>query len=126
MLDLEPHPHPRRSDKLDQFADDKQNVWSLFEHFFKVLSLYLEAKIRIRSKVTSRILIKGKNYNDVVVVGLTRLSFDSKSRLKYEIPHSSTSPALISTRIWKLRECEHGFWYHKTASERENLTSPHA
>ncbi len=28
-----------------------QNVWnmSLFEHFFKVLSLYLEARIRIRT-----------------------------------------------------------------------------
>ncbi len=36
-----------------------QNVWtmSLFEHFFKILSLYLEARIRIRSriKVTRRI-----------------------------------------------------------------------
>jgi hypothetical protein len=33
-----------------------QNVWimSLFEYFFKVLSLYLEARIRIRIKVTSR------------------------------------------------------------------------
>jgi hypothetical protein len=30
-----------------------QNAWkmSLFEHFFKVLSLYLEARIRIRIKV---------------------------------------------------------------------------
>jgi hypothetical protein len=30
-----------------------QNVWnmSLFEHFFKVLSLYFEVKIRIRIKV---------------------------------------------------------------------------
>ncbi len=51
------HIHIHQSDKLDQFADDKQNERSLFEHFFKVLSLYLEAKIRIRSKVTSRILI---------------------------------------------------------------------
>ncbi len=50
-------PDPHQSDKLDadphQFADDSQNVWnmSLFEHFFKVLSLYLEAKIRVRIKV---------------------------------------------------------------------------
>jgi hypothetical protein len=33
------------------------NVWemSLFDHFFKVLSLYLEARIRIRTKVKGRI-----------------------------------------------------------------------
>jgi hypothetical protein len=30
-----------------------QNVWnmSLFEHFFKVLSLYLEARIRVRIRI---------------------------------------------------------------------------
>jgi hypothetical protein len=62
---LDPHPDPNphqikiririrtQSDKLDpepdahQFADDKQNVWnmSLFLHFFKGLSLYLEATV---------------------------------------------------------------------------------
>jgi hypothetical protein len=38
------------------------NVWnmSLFEHLFKVLSLYLEARIRIRIKVKSRIRIRMK------------------------------------------------------------------
>jgi hypothetical protein len=41
------------SNKLDsdphQFADDNPNVWnmSLFEHFFKVLSLYLELEASI-------------------------------------------------------------------------------
>jgi hypothetical protein len=56
-------PDPHQSDKLDadphQFADDSQNVWnmSLFEHFFKVLSLYLEAKIRVRIKVKARFWI---------------------------------------------------------------------
>jgi hypothetical protein len=47
---------------LHQFADDKQTVWNmrLFEHFFKVLSLYLEARIliRIRIKVTIWIRIR--------------------------------------------------------------------
>jgi hypothetical protein len=47
---------------LHQFADDKPNVWNmrLFEHFFKVLSLYLEARtlIRIRIKVTIWIRIR--------------------------------------------------------------------
>jgi hypothetical protein len=42
-----------------------QNVWnmSLFEHFFKVLSLFLEARIRIRIEVKGgiRIRIKVKN-----------------------------------------------------------------
>jgi hypothetical protein len=39
------------------------NVISLFEHFFKVLSLYLEARIliRIRIKVKGRILIRIRN-----------------------------------------------------------------
>jgi hypothetical protein len=50
-------PDPHQSDKLDlkpdpdphQFADDKPNVrhMGLFEHFFKGLSLYLEANIWI-------------------------------------------------------------------------------
>jgi hypothetical protein len=52
---LEPHPDPHQRDKLDpeadpdphQFADDKPKSWdvSLFEHFFKSLSLYFEARI---------------------------------------------------------------------------------
>jgi hypothetical protein len=39
-----------------------QNVWnvSLFEHFFKVLSLYSEAKIRVWIKVKGRIRIRIK------------------------------------------------------------------
>ncbi len=49
----DPDPH--------QFADDKPQCWniSLFEHVSKVLSLYLEARIRIwiRIKVKSRIWI---------------------------------------------------------------------
>ncbi len=41
---------------LINFQMTSQNAWnmSLFEHFFKVLSLYLEASIRIRIKVTSK------------------------------------------------------------------------
>jgi hypothetical protein len=37
-----------------------QNVWnmSLFKNFFKVLSLYLKARIRIRFKVKGRIMIR--------------------------------------------------------------------
>ncbi len=57
---LDPDPH--------QFAEDSQNVWimSLFEHFFKGLSFYLETKIwiliriRIRIRVKSRIRIRIK------------------------------------------------------------------
>jgi hypothetical protein len=39
-----------------------QNVWnvSLFEHFFKVLSLYLEARIRIRIKVKGKVRIRSR------------------------------------------------------------------
>ncbi len=39
-----------------------QNVWniSLFEPFFKVFSLYLEARIRVRIKVKGRIRIRVK------------------------------------------------------------------
>ncbi len=42
------------------FQMTSQNVWnmSLFEHFFKVLSFCLKARIRIRIKVTSRIRIR--------------------------------------------------------------------
>jgi hypothetical protein len=65
---LEPDPDPHQHDKLgpdphpDQFADDKPKCMSLFEHFFKVLSLYLKARIRIRNciKVKSRIRIRIK------------------------------------------------------------------
>ncbi len=52
---LDPDPH--QSDKLDPdphlFEDDKpksmgnEPIW----HFFKVLSLYLEARIRIRNRI---------------------------------------------------------------------------
>jgi hypothetical protein len=40
----------------------RQNVRnkSLFEHFFKVLSLYMEARIRIRIKMKGRIRIRIK------------------------------------------------------------------
>jgi hypothetical protein len=65
-VDLDPHLHPHQSDELDpdphQFADD---VWTknFFEHFFKVLSLYLDpdrikVKGRIRIKVTRMIRIR--------------------------------------------------------------------
>jgi hypothetical protein len=42
---MDPDPHP--------FADDSHKVWnmSLFEHFDKVLNLYLEARIRIRFRI---------------------------------------------------------------------------
>jgi hypothetical protein len=46
-----------------------QNVWkmSLFEHFFKVLRLYLEARIRIRirTEVKGRIRIRIKVKNRI-------------------------------------------------------------
>jgi hypothetical protein len=40
------------------------NVWnmSLFEHFFKVLSLYLEVRIRIRIKVKGRVTNTGRTF----------------------------------------------------------------
>jgi hypothetical protein len=63
---LDPDPH--QSDTLDpdpdlhQFLEDGLNVWniSLFEHFFTDLSLYSEARIRIRIliRVKSRIRIR--------------------------------------------------------------------
>ncbi len=58
------HPDLHQSDKLDpdpdphQFADDKpkcmEYCMSLFEHFFKLLSLCLEARmgIRIRNRIS--------------------------------------------------------------------------
>jgi hypothetical protein len=64
-LDL--HPDPHQKDKLDpepdpdpyQFADDKPKCME-YEHFFKGLSLYLQARIwiRIRIRVISRIRIR--------------------------------------------------------------------
>ncbi len=60
----EPHSDPHQSDKMDQdtdphqFADDKpkcMDYFSIFEHFFKILSLYLEGRVRIRIKVKGRI-----------------------------------------------------------------------
>jgi hypothetical protein len=63
-------PDPHQSDKLDPNPDPdphqcedhkpKYSIWNMrqFEHLFKVLSLYLEARIRIRIKVTSRIRIR--------------------------------------------------------------------
>jgi hypothetical protein len=60
-------PHPHQSDELypdsdpHQFADDKLKCMEyeprVFEHFLKVLSLYLEARIRI----WIRIRLKGRS-----------------------------------------------------------------
>jgi hypothetical protein len=43
---LDPDPHPHQSDQQDpdQFADDKSKCME-YEPIFKVLSLYLEARI---------------------------------------------------------------------------------
>ncbi len=58
-------PDPHQSDKLDPDRHEfvqmtSQNEWnmSLFDYFFKVLSLYLAAMIRIRIKVKGRIQIR--------------------------------------------------------------------
>ncbi len=70
---LNPDPDSHQSDKLDpdphQFADSRptgRNV-SLFEHFFKILGLYLEAKIRIRIKVKGRIRIRIKEKGSIQI-----------------------------------------------------------
>ncbi len=59
----DPDPDPHQSDKLEpdldlhQTADDKQNV-CLFEQFYRVIILYLEARIRIRIKAGVYILVE--------------------------------------------------------------------
>ena len=47
-------PDPYESDKLDPDPDPNQSakLMSLYDHFFKVLSLYVEARIRIRNRIT--------------------------------------------------------------------------
>jgi hypothetical protein len=58
--DPDPHqierldPHPHESDKLDPDPDPNQSaqLMSLYDHFFKVLSLYVETRIRIRNRIT--------------------------------------------------------------------------
>ncbi len=49
---LDPHPH--------QFADDKPECMeyepTCHEHFFKVLSLYLKARIRIRIRIRNNVM----------------------------------------------------------------------
>jgi hypothetical protein len=53
---------------------------SLFDHFFKVLNLYLEARIRIRIKVKSkqvRIHIRIKVTNRILIRGSASLSTDN-------------------------------------------------
>jgi hypothetical protein len=74
---LDPDPH--------QFADDKLKcmVLSLFEHFFKGLSLYFEARIRIRI----RIEVKGRIR--------IRMSIKVKSRIRIRI----RVPSRIRIRI---------------------------
>jgi len=61
---LDPDPDPMARLKTDPDPDPKpcQNVWqlSLYEHFIKVLSLYLEARIHIRIKVKGRIQIPSR------------------------------------------------------------------
>jgi hypothetical protein len=83
---MDPHqierkdPDPHQSDKLDpdphqsdngiririNLQKASQNVWnmSLFEHFFKVLSLFIEARIRIKVKgrlrIRTRIKVKSR------------------------------------------------------------------
>ncbi len=53
-----------------------QNVWnmSLFEHFFKVLSLYLEARILIRT----RIKVRGRIWIRIRIKGTSRIRISNK------------------------------------------------
>ncbi len=57
-----------------------KNVWNmrLFEHFFKVLSLYLETGIRIRIKEKSRIRIRIR----IKVTSSIRISIKVTSRIR--------------------------------------------
>ncbi len=53
---FKPDPDPHLSEKLDpdphQLADEKPKCnMRLFEHFFEVLSLYVEARTRIRIRI---------------------------------------------------------------------------
>jgi hypothetical protein len=64
-MDLDPHNKLDLDPELHQFADDKPK-WNinLFGHFFKGLSIYLEARIwiwiriRVKSHIRIRIRIK--------------------------------------------------------------------
>jgi hypothetical protein len=80
--DLDPNPH-----QSDSYIGIRiilqmtsQNVWkmSLFEHFFEVLSLYLEAGIRIWIKVKGRIRIR------------IRIRIEVKSRIRIRISGSAS------------------------------------
>jgi hypothetical protein len=87
-------PDPHQSDKLHpdpdphQFPDNKSKctIWdmSLFEYCFKVLSLYLEARLRIRI----RIKVKGR----------IRISIKVTSRVRIRI-RSATLPEICQIAI---------------------------
>jgi hypothetical protein len=94
-------PDPLHSDKREpdpvphRFADDKPKLWnmSLSEHFFKVLTLYLAARIRIRIKVTSRIRILIR----------IRIKVTSRIRIRIRIPIKVTSRIRIRICIKAMR-----------------------
>jgi hypothetical protein len=64
-----------------------------FEHFFKVLSLYLEARIRILIKVKGRIRIK--------VTSWIRIRINVTSRIR--IPIKVTSWIRIRIKVMRIR-----------------------
>ncbi len=68
-----------------------QNVWnmSLFEHFFKVLSLYLEARIRICIKLKRRIRIRIKVTSRIWI----RIHIKVASRIGIRICNTGTGTA---------------------------------
>jgi hypothetical protein len=68
-----------------------QNVWnmSLSEHFFKVLSLYLAARIQIRIKVKGRIRIRIKVTSRIRI--LIRIRIKATSRIWIRIRMKVTS-----------------------------------
>jgi hypothetical protein len=71
-----------------------------FEHFFKVLSLYLEARIRIRIKVKGRIRIK--------VTSWIRIRINVTSRIR--IPIKVTSWIRIPIKVMRIGLGEGGCW----------------
>jgi hypothetical protein len=73
-------PDPHQSDKLDlDLQMTSQNAWnmSLFEHFFKVLSLYLEAGIRIRIRIKE----KGRIRNRICIKVTSRIRIRIRIKL---------------------------------------------
>jgi hypothetical protein len=71
---------------------------SLFMHFFKVLCLYLEARIRIRIKLKVRIRIRIK------AIGWIRISINEIRWIRIRINLQMTSK-----NVWNMSPFEHFF-----------------